>query len=225
MARVLGITGPFGNGKSTTAVIKAHTWAAASGAKIFANFPLRGAYLFESYHDWYRVADVHGSVVIFDESQTNFDSRKWANEENTTLTQIFNYVRKMNCIFIFILPSYNNIDTRIRQNTELLINCHKTPGGTIINHVYDYQAKEYGEWGKLLNKWVLPKSSQAKVYGLDLFDTNTMVKSFPMPNGKKKIDEFFAELSRRHDAALKRHGIYKNIPTLDKEELDAYAVS
>lgn len=224
MARVIGITGSFGNGKSTTAVIKAHTWAAASGAKIFANFPLRGAYLFDSYEDWYRVADVHGSVVIFDESQTNFDSRKWANEANTTLTQIFNYVRKMNCIFIFVLPSYSNIDTRIRQNTELLINCHKTPGGTIINHVYDYQDKAYGEWGKLLNKWVLPKSSQAKVYGLDLFDTNSMVKSFPMPVGTKQTKEFFEELDRRHNAALKRHGIFKDIPTLSKEELEIHAV-
>lgn len=223
MARVFGITGPFGNGKTTTAVIKAHQWAAASGAKVFANFPLRGAYLFDSYEDWYRVADVHGSVVIFDESQSNFDSRKWANEANTTLTQIFNYVRKMNCIFIFVLPSYSNIDTRIRQNTEILINCHKTPGGTIYNHIYDYKEKAYGEWGKFLNKWVLPPSSQRQVYGLDLFDSNSMVISFPMPNGSKKTQEFFEELNRRHIAALKRRGIYKDIPTLSKEELDIYA--
>ncbi|MFD5023368.1 zonular occludens toxin domain-containing protein [Paenibacillus sp. NPDC058367] len=223
MARVFGMTGPFGSGKTTTAVIKALQWATASGTKIFANFPMRGAYHFDSYSDWYRIADLHGSVVIFDESQTNFDSRKWANEANTTLTQIFNYVRKMNCVFIFILPSYNNIDTRIRQNTELLINCQKTPGGTIINHVYDYQDKAYGEWGRLLNKWVLPSSSQKKVYSLDVFDTNSMVKSFPMPEGKKQTKEFFEELDRRHEAALKRLGIYKKIETLDKEGLTIYA--
>jgi hypothetical protein len=223
MARVIGITGAFGKGKTTTAVIKGHTWAAAAGVKMFTNFPCKGAYFFDDYTDWYRIADIHGSVVIFDESQTNFDSRKWANESNTTLTQIFNYVRKMNCIFIFILPSYNNIDTRIRQNTELLINCDKTPGGTIINTVYDYQQKDYGEWGKLLNKWVLPKASQAKVYSQDLFDTHSMVKSFPMPVGAKQTKEFFDELAARHDAALKRLGIYKEIETLDKEELSIYA--
>lgn len=223
MARVFGITGPFGNGKSTTAVIKAHQWAARSGAKIFANFPLRGAFLFDSFEDWYRVADVHGSVVIFDESQTNFDSRKWANEANTTLTQIFNYVRKMNCIFIFVLPSYSNIDTRIRQNTEILINCTKLPSGTIVNHLYDYQDKAYGEWGRLTNKWVLPPASQRRVYGLDLFDTNTMVRSFPMPSGAKQTKEFFEELDRRHSAALRRLGIYRHIPTLSKGDLDIYA--
>ncbi|MMZ56022.1 Zonular occludens toxin (Zot) [compost metagenome] len=223
MARVIGITGQFGAGKSTTAVIKAHQWAARAGVKIFANFPLRNAYLFDHYTDWYRLADIHGSVVIFDESQNDYDGRKWGKESNITLTQIFNYVRKMNCIFIFILPDYQNIDTRIRNNTEWLINCQKTPGGTIINHVYDYKQKAFGEWGKLLNKWVLPKSSQSKVYGLDLFDSNSMVTSFPMPQGEKQTKEFFEELKRRHEAALKRLGIFKDIPTLSKEELDFYA--
>ncbi|MNW66628.1 hypothetical protein D3C74_451160 [compost metagenome] len=89
--------------------------------------------------------------------------------------------------------------------------------------MYDYQLKTYGEWGKLINKWVLPPSSRSKVYGLDLFDTNSMVSGFPMPEGAKQTKEFFKELNRRHEAALKRLGIYKNIPTLSKEELDFYA--
>lgn len=219
MAYVIGITGGFGQGKSTTGVIKAHQWAAASGAKIFANFPLRGAYIFDHFTDWYRIADAHGSIVVFDESQSNFDGRQWGGEGNIALTQLFNFVRKLNCIFIFILPSYENIDTRIRQRTDILINCIKTPGGTIINNVYDYQNKQFGEWGKYLNKWVLPGSSQRKVYDLNLFDTNSMVHRFPMPAGKKQIEDFFKELERRHTAALKRLGLSIDIETLVKEDL------
>lgn len=166
---ILGIQGGYGNGKTLTSVIKAHQWAAASGAKLFANFPLRGAYLFEHYEDWYRVADVHGSVIIFDESQTNFDSRTWGGNGQIIMTKVINYVRKLNSLIIFVLPSYSNVDTRIRQITDVLIDCHKTRSGTILNFVYDYQAKEFGEKGRLLNRWVLPKSAQERIYKLQLY--------------------------------------------------------
>lgn len=223
MAFVFGITGGFGQGKTTTGVIKSQQWATMSGAKVFANFPMRGAYLFDHYTDWYRIADLHGSIIVFDESQSNFDSRQWGGEGNIALTQIFNFVRKLNCIFIFILPSYDNIDTRIRQKTDILINCVKTPQGTIINHVYDYTDKQYGEYGRLLNKWILPPQSQKKVYALNLFNTNSMVHRFPMPSGKKQIEDFFKELDRRHTAALERYGLNFEIPTLIKEDI-VYAV-
>lgn len=223
MAFVIGITGGFGNGKSTTAVIKSQQWALKSGAKLFANFPMKNAYLFDSYEDWYRIADVHGSIVVFDESQRNFDGRQWGGEGNIILSQIFNYVRKMNCLFIFVLPSYDNIDTRIRQMTDILIVCNKTQHGTIFNSIYDYQDKNYGELGRNLNTWVLPVSSQKKIYGLNLFDTNSMIQRFPMPKGAKNCEEFFAELDRRHEIALERYGLKVPIMTLAKEELNYYA--
>lgn len=223
MAFVIGVTGGFGNGKSTTAVIKAQQWALKSGAKIFSNFPMKGAFLFDSYEDWYRIADVHGSIVVFDESQRNFDGRQWGGESNIVLSQIFNYVRKMNCVFIFVLPSYDNVDTRIRQMTDVLVVCNKSEGGTIFNTIYDYQDKAYGELGKYLNTWVLPVASQMKIYGLNLFDTNSMIQRFPMPKGTKNCEEFFEELDRRHEAALRKYGLKIEIATLAKEELESYA--
>lgn len=220
MAFIFGITGGYGQGKTTTAVIKGHQWAAASGGQLWANFPLRGAYLFSDYTDWYRIADAHGSIVIFDESQMNFDARQWGGFQNITLTKIMNYVRKMNCVFIFVLPNYDNIDSRIRQMTEILIVCSKSRNGTIYNHVYDYQDKRYGEYGRLLNRWILPKASQQKVYALDLFDSYSMVHQFPMPSTPKQAEEFFRTLDDRHNAALERKGIRRDIATLVKEDLD-----
>jgi hypothetical protein len=122
-------------------------------------------------------------------------------------------------LFIFILPSYANIDNRIRQKTDILIDCHKTRTGTIVNHVYDYQDKAFGDRGKLLTRWVLPKASQRRVHGLQLFDTNSMVHRFPMPEGKKNIERFFKELDERHQMALERFGLKQDIKTLVKEEL------
>ncbi|HAS7789738.1 zonular occludens toxin domain-containing protein [Paenibacillus lactis] len=217
---IAGVVGGYGQGKTLTATIKAHQWAAASGAKLFANFPLRGAYLFDDYTDWYRVADAHGSIIIFDESQSNFDSRTWGGNGQIIMTQVLNYVRKMNSLFIFVLPSYSNIDTRIRDKTDLLIECIKSPNGTINNLVYEYQQKEFGPKGRFVNRWVLPVHQQKKVHALNLYSTHSMVHRFPTPP-QNKVDQFFQELDRRHTAALERvYGKqYIDIQTLAKEEL------
>lgn len=217
---IAGIVGGYGQGKTLTSVVKAHQWAAASGAKLFANFPLRGAYIFDHYEDWYRVADAHGSIIIFDESQSNFDSRTWGGNGQIIMTQVLNYVRKLNCLFLFVLPSYNNVDTRIRDKTDLLIECVKTPGGTIQNYVYEYQNKSYGPKGKFLTRWKMPTAAQQRVHKLQLYSTHSMVHRFPTPP-QNKVDQFFEELDRRHNAALERvYGKeYISIDTLVKEEL------
>lgn len=218
MAYIIGIEGGYGTGKTLTGVIKGTTWALASGAKLFANFPLRGAYLFDHWTDWYRIADAHGSILIFDESQANWDNRQWARQGQAEQTQVINYVRKMNSLFIFILPNYNNVESRIRQMTDILIRCSKTKNDTIINHIYDYQEK------RLLNKWVLPRKSQEKIFKLNLYRTGSMVSRFPLPP-QNKMDEFFKELDRRHEDAMRRvDKNYVPIETLPKEELE-YAIS
>lgn len=220
MPFVIGIEGPYGTGKTLTGVIKALQWSKRSGANIFANFPMREAYLFDHYTDWYRVADLHGSIVIFDESQRNWDARRWNGNGQIDQTQVMNYVRKMNCIFIFILPSFQDVDSRVRKMTEILIRCFKTPSGTIINNIFDYQAKEYGEYGKWLNRWILPKESQKKVFELGIYDTYSMVHDFPMP-APAQSKKFFVELDRRHELALNRVKPDRVvIETMVKEELE-----
>lgn len=219
---IICVVGRYGNGKTLTSVIKAQQWAMASESKLFSNFPMRNAYLFDHYTDWYRVADAHGSIVIFDESQSNFDSRSWGGAGQISMTQVINFVRKMNCVFIFALPSFDDIDTRIRKNTDVLIECKKDQSGTIHNLVYEFQAKEYGEKGKLVNHWKLPTTSQKKIFDLNLYSSQSMVARFPTPP-VGKTDAFFAELDKRHDAALKRvYGdSYVTIETLQKEDLHA----
>jgi|SRR3989304_7204094 len=223
MPFIIGIEGGYGEGKTLTGVMKACQWSMASGAKIFANFPVRGAYVFNNYTDWYRIADLHGTIVIFDEAQSNFDNRQWNSKGQIEMTQVLNYVRKMNTIFIFILPEYHNADSRIRNVTDILIRQHKTKSGTILSSVYDFKLKQFGEYGKLLNKWVLPVSSQKKVFNLRLYSTHSMVHRFPTPPSNK-VKDFFKELDRRHEIAIKKFRDVFEIETLVKEELEENAV-
>jgi len=217
---VIGIQGPYGSGKSTTAVVNALRWGYASGAKVFSNFPLRNAYLFDHYTDWYRIADVHGSILIFDESQRNWDGRTWNSKAQIDQTHVINYVRKMNSLFVFVLPTFENLESRVRQQTDILIDCHRTRSGTIINHIYDFQAKEWGPKGKLLNKKIFPLHEQRKIWKLKLFSTHSMINKFPTPP-PNQTDKFFKELDKRHNRALRRiYGQqYLDIPTLAKDDL------
>jgi hypothetical protein len=218
---IIGVEGRYGSGKTTTAVVKAHQWALMTGAKLFANFPLRGAFLFEDYSDWYRVADAHGSILIFDEAVKNYDSRKWAKSGQIEQTHVMNYVRKMNSLMIFILPDYNDLESRIRNKTDILIYCKKDKSGGIRNFVYDQQLRDRNEHrGKLINQWHLPINQLKKIWSLQLFNTHSMVHEFPTPAADKS-KEFFNELDKRHLAALERNygRNYTEILTLTKNDL------
>lgn len=218
---IIGIEGRYGSGKTTTAVVKAHQWAMMTGAKLFANFPLRGAYLFESYEDWYRVADAHGSIIIFDEAVKNYDGRNWAKQGQIEQTHVMNYVRKMNSLMIFILPDYNDLESRIRNKTDILIYCKRNKGGGIKNFIFDQQMREKGQdRGRLINSWYLPKRSLEQIWKLKLFNTHSMIHSFPTPP-KEKSDTFFKELDRRHLAALERNygSSYTDIEILPKMDI------
>lgn len=218
---IIGIEGRYGSGKTTTAVVKAHQWAGMTGAKLFANFPLRGAYLFEHYTDWYRVADAHGSIIIFDEAVKNYDSRKWAKSGQIEMTHVMNYVRKMNSLMIFILPDFMDLESRVRNKTDILIYCKRQKGGGITNFVFDQQMKGRNEThGRLINKWVLPMSSMRKIWDLKLFNTHSMIHAFPTPPDQES-DKFFKELDKRHLTALERNygKQYVDIDILIKETL------
>ena len=162
MPFILGISGGYGAGKTLTSAIKAHQWASHTGAKIFSNFKLRDAYLFEHYSDWYRVAHAHGSIIVFDESQKDWDGRRFGGDSQIDKTHIMNYVRKMNSIFVFVLPDFSDVDARVRKMCEILIHVERLRDGTMMNKVYDYTDKRYGENGRLIKTEYLSFEKQKK---------------------------------------------------------------
>jgi hypothetical protein len=122
---------------------------------------------------------------------------------------------------IFILPDYNDLESRIRNKTDILIYCKRNKGGGIKNFVFDQQMRDKGQdRGRLINSWYLPKTSLQKIWDLKLFNTHSMIHSFPTPP-KEKSDAFFRELDKRHLAALQRNygKSYNQIDILSKDDL------
>lgn len=214
MPHLIAIVGPLGAGKTTAASLLPWLWKNAVERKggrleIFANYDLYGAHFMKDYTDWYRVAEAHGSVCVWDEAHRTFDSRRWSREENILATEILTFARKMASIQIFATPSVSRLDTRIRELIEVLIVIRRLPYGTFWDF-YDFQADFAGPYGRRIDTKFLPLKKLKEIYKLNLFDTHSFVSSFPLPSQKKEIERFMEELEAAHLRGLRGGKEYGN---------------
>lgn len=208
MAHMYAITGALGAGKTTMASIIAWAWKLAVEARgghvrLFANYDLRGADRLDKTEDWFRVAEAHGSICVWDESHRSFDSRKFGRLENILATEILTFARKMASVHVFATPSVNRLDTRLREMIEVLIVVRKGNGGTYFDF-YDFQADFGGKYGKYLHTKFLPHYNRRKVHRLNLFDSYSFVNEFPLPKTEREGISFMRDLEEAHIRGLER---------------------
>lgn len=203
MAHHFFIQGPLGSGKTFLMSLLAHHWrnkAMAQGAdiKLFSNYHLADAAQMDTYQDWYDVAESQGSIVCWDEAQMAFSNRKWSKYGQGVATEIMMYTRKMKSVQIYCSPSIRNVDSRIREIVEVLIDVRKIGKKGFSIRFTDYQT------GEFMHQQFLPMFKAKKIFKLNLYDTYQMVSGFPLPTTERKGDEFFYELERIHNAARRK---------------------
>lgn len=208
MAHLIGFVGGLGAGKTTGASIFPWIWkntveAQGGDVKLFANYDLFGAERMDEPEDWFRVAEAHGSIVIWDEAHRSFDSRRFSDQGNILATELLTFVRKMASIQVFATPSINRLDTRIREIIEILIVVRKTGAGTFYDF-YDFQADFGGRFGKFLHSKFLPNFKMKAIHKLNLFDSYSFVSKFPLPKEEKKILAFMDDLEAAHKRGVQR---------------------
>ncbi|MEK4477818.1 ATP-binding protein [Paenibacillus sp. FSL R7-0048] len=209
MPHNIGVVGPLGSGKTTTASMMAWLYKTeiekrGGSIKLFANYDLTGAEWMRKAEDWFKVADAHGSICVWDESHRSFDSRKALKFENTLATDLLTFVRKMASIQIFATPSINRLDTRIREMLEILIQVRPMGNKGIHLDYYDYLADGGGKMGKFLHSRFLPASKVKQIHKLHLFDTHSFVGGFPLPKTERAAEKFWTKLEQTHDDAMRR---------------------
>lgn len=208
MPHLICISGPLGAGKTTAASLFPWLWknvAESRGLtlKLNANFDLYGAQRMDSPKDWFRVAEDHGTICVWDEAHRSFDSRKFSAFENILATELLTFVRKMASIQVFATPSVNRLDARIREIIEVLIVVRKMGNGTYFDF-YDFQADFGGRFGKYLHSKFLPKYKLAAIYKLNLFDSYSFVSKFPLPTNQKDGAKFMEQLEEAHNRGIQR---------------------
>ena len=179
------VQGSLGAGKTLLASILAQYWRLRSGEniQIFSNYDMINSTVFNQAEQWIDVAQAHGSVIVWDEAQTQFDRRNW--QRNTFMTQIFNYSRKMRCIHIFVNPVGSNLDGRILDFIEVFLHVKKIPGRGIAIDVYEYQDKRFGEWGRKIKTLWIPWHRVQGVFKIEIYDTDSILYPFPVPKTER----------------------------------------
>lgn len=200
MAHHFFVQGPLGAGKTFLMSLLAHHWKEKTELnggriKLFSNYELLDSYPMTHYTDWYKVAEAQGSIVCWDEAQMAFSNRSWSKYGNTLATELLMYTRKMQSVQIYCSPSINNVDSRIRQIVEVLVNVRKIGDKGFSITFTDYQT------GEFMHKQFLPMSKAKRIFKLNLYDTFNMVQGLPLPQTEKQGKEFFETLEEIHNKA------------------------
>lgn len=205
MAQHFFIQGPLGSGKTFIMSTLAHHWREkvrqlGGDVLLFSNYGLKDSYDMDHYTDWYKVAEAQGSICCWDEAQMAFSNRKWSKYGNTIATEIMMFTRKMKSVQMYCSPSINNVDSRIRQIVEVLIDVRKIGDKGFKLRFTDYQT------GEFMHTQFLPMWKAKRIFKLNLYDTYQMVQSFPLPKTEREGIEFFQKLEEVHNEARRREG-------------------
>ncbi|MGG5253522.1 ATPase [Neobacillus sp. SM06] len=203
MAHHFFIQGPLGAGKTFIMSLLAHHWKdrvlkQGGNVQLFSNYGLKDSRPMTHYTDWYEVAAAQGSICCWDEAQMSFSNRKWSKYGATLATEVMMYTRKMQSVQMYCSPSINNVDSRIRQIVEVLINVRKIGDKGFSLHFTDWQT------GEFMHKQFIPMYKAKQVFKLNLYDTFNMVQGFPLPSTEKQGEQFFEKLEQIHNEAREK---------------------
>ena len=180
---IIGYIGTRGRGKTLSCVREAHEHY-KKGYKIYSNIKLNRK-IFPSYEmvslkqivDWVK-GDVQlkKAVLILDEVHVYIDSRSGMSKKNVILSYFVLQTRKRDVRLLYTTQFIDQVDKRLRQPTEVMIQCQNYDTG----HRYDKKNNEIQQrnivWHKETGRtWVDPFCAN-DYYGH--YDTNEIVNPF-----------------------------------------------
>lgn len=192
--------GNLGEGKTFGMSVLAHYFKARARragiqVDLYANYGLRGAKPLTHYTDFYEVAKSPNSIVLLDEAHVNLDSRLFHRGSNIFMTQFLFYLRKLHASLFMTTPHIRNLDSRIRQLTNILVLCQRWGGGFVYD-IYDYHAE------RLLRRKYLPRYVAHQIFEVGLFDTNAIIRSIEFPGTERQFTKFLDVLIAARDGIV-----------------------
>lgn len=185
---IMVFQGLLGSGKTMGASILAKYYQEQSGCTLYSNFGLKDATYFDNLEVFYDIARQDSSIFVMDEGHMDLDSRSFSSNHVKYFSQLAFYLRKLRCTMFITTPLFDNIDSRIRGITNILVDVTKTKTHYIYA-MYDYQADRH-------LRTIRIKKEDAHRIASDIYDTTKMVVPVVMPEKKEEFNAFLDELKK-----------------------------
>ena len=170
---ILMYKGRRGAGKTLTLVKDALAYY-ENGWQVYSNIDLP----FASYMENSEIlaidksSDIYNCVLILDEIQIFFDSRRGTSKQNVTFSNFIQQIRKRNIILLCTTQFSNTIDLRLRQHLDVLA----MP--TFLKK-YPICIVKYVDLTSLEDEWVVEAVTRTIVYDpkpiFELYNTSELV--------------------------------------------------
>jgi ATPase family associated with various cellular activities (AAA) len=188
---VMIFEGYMGAGKTLGASILAKYYQERSGCALYSNYGLVGSKPFKSIEDFLSIAQEPSSILVLDEAHIDLDARSFSTNHVKFFTQLSFYLRKLRCTLIITSPLFENLDSRIRGVTNVLIRVHKDKD-YFYYPMYDVQSL------KPLKTLKIHKKKAFAIAG-NLFSTEAMVTPIYVPDKKGDYFDFLEQLKQTSD--------------------------
>ncbi|MCY7936295.1 hypothetical protein MOF37_07610 [Bacillus spizizenii] len=185
---VMVFEGFLGSGKTAGASVFAKAFQQRSGCTLYSNYGLQGSKPFTKLDDFKDIAVQPSSILVLDESHMDLDARSFSSNHVKFFTQISYYLRKLRCTMILTSPNFEDLDSRIRGITNILVQVEKR-NGYFFYRMHDWQSNRYLKTYRF-------KQQYLKEYGHQVFDTTKMVTPIDIPDKKGDFNDFLEELKR-----------------------------
>jgi len=154
---LVGLMGPMGQGKTLMMSILMLYMQHAFGARLSANYDLKGASLVRKTSELWAL---EGGIFGYDELWLDLDARE--SKKNVFLTRLINQSRKKKLAIFYTTQHIRQVDVRVRNATDILIVCKKTSEGHWFQ-IIDWQYRE------LRRKYFISFKEAAQFY--NVYDT------------------------------------------------------
>ena len=180
--------GRMGSGKTSLMSLEALLYQKESNCTLFSNYGLSGSLPFTSFEDFKKVAVQPSSIICLDESHLDISNRDYAANSVKFFVNMVFFLRKMRATLMMTSPLFENIDTKVREVTNLYVHCSKQ---------HDHFNYEYYdvERVRLIKTKRISRENIESIMPI-LYDTYEMVVPLDYPTNRNEYLTIFEEVKQ-----------------------------